>query len=144
MTCMPQRRSKSCGVTCNRYRNAHLIAGVTAHLIAPILKYLQPTPIVAAAAASMITAVNHADPDADRRSKEQADALSQALTLAVAGKHNIKRYANGESRRPTVTEARAYVHEVSGAVGKLHSDLADALSALHSDPHADVTRGLEN
>jgi hypothetical protein len=136
----------------NRYRNAHLIAGVTADRLKlcgwtegealTILKYLQPAPIAAAAAASVITAVIQADPDADRRSKEQADALSQALTLAVAGKHNIKRYVNGESRRPTVTEARAYVHEVSGAAGKLHSDLADALSALHSDPHADVTAKL--
>jgi hypothetical protein len=138
----------------SRYRNAHLIAGVTAARLElcgwsegealTILKYLQPAAVapIAAANNSVITAVIQADPDVDRRSKEQADALSQALTLAVAGKHTIKRYINGENRRPTVTEARAYVHEVSGTAGKLHSDLADALNALHSDPHVDVTAHL--
>ena len=136
----------------SRYRNAHLIAEVTAARLElcgwsedealAILKYMQPAAVapVAATNNSVITTVIQADPDADRRSKEQADALSQALTLAVAGKHTIKRYINGESRRPIVTKACAYVHEVSGTAGKLHSDLADALSALHSDPHVWLSR----
>ena len=137
----------------NRYRNAHLIANVTAERLGlcgwadaevrTILKYLEPDPAPQKAGApSVITAMIQPDPDADRRSKEQSDALSNALSAAVAGKQSIERFIEGDSRRPTVTEARAYVDKAGGAAGKLHSDLADALSALHSDSHADVTAQL--
>ena len=137
----------------SRYRNAHLIANVTAERLSlcgwadaevrTILKYLQPEPVPQnAGPPSVITAVIQPDPDADRRSKEQSDALLKALSDAVAGKQSIERFIDGESRRPTVTEARAYVDKAGGTAGKLHTDLADALSALHSDPHADVTAQL--
>ena len=90
----------------SRYRNAHLIANVTAERLSlcgwadaevqTILKYLQPEPVPQnAGPPSVITAVIQPDPDADRRSKEQSDALSKALSDAVAGKQSIERFIDG-------------------------------------------------
>ena len=140
-----------------RYRNAHLVANLTMAQLRDagyaegealtILTYLVPVPPVAqpapvAAAPAEINVMMQPDPDADRRSREQSDALSKALSSAIVDKEATVKFIGGANRRPTVRETREYVSLFQSKAQRLDAPLGAAVELLYANPHCDLTAAL--
>ena len=106
-----------------RLRNVKMISGMTvtdlfaagyveaeAKAIEP---YLRKAPHPAPPEQN-ITVLMQQDPDADRQSTaaEQSDQLPKSIAEAVAGKDKLKRFIDGEAKRPTVKEALTLLEDV--------------------------------
>ena len=143
--------------TNSRFRNAHLVANLTMVQLRDagyaegealtILTYLVPWPPVAgpapvAAAPAEINGVMQPDPDADRRSKEQSDALSKALSSAIVDKEATVKFIEGANRRPTVRETREHVSMFQSKAQRLDAPLGAAVELLYANPHCDLTAAL--
>ena len=136
-----------------RLRNVKMISGMTvtdlcaagyveaeAKAIEP---YLRKAPHPAPAPPEQnITVMMQPDPDADRRSTEQSDQLSKSIAETVAGKDKLKRFIDGEAKRPTVKEALALLEDVREYAAKLADGLSSSLEMIAIDPYVDVTGHL--
>ena len=140
-----------------RYRNAHLLANLTMEQMRDagyregesltILAYMvsqhqagQPVPV--AGAPAEINVVLTPDPDADRRSREQSEALSKALSSAIVDKEAIVKFIDGANRRPTVRETLEYISLFRSKAARLDAQLGAAVELLYANPHCDLTAAL--